>query len=364
MTAITQDFLKWAKANQSKALVANALLEPGYPHDGIGAAFVIRACVYFEQAADPAVREALAQTFDEFAASMGDEKLTYMWNNGKPAQPMSKAKSLRAAAAGLGLEDRFDFDFMSGERPTDASLWEFHVGGQRRWQEKLGNRGFNALWFSWPIFAVQERPDAFAKLFFDAIACLKAPWGHAGVAVNLSPTGREENEATEHWASQTMPGLDVGFPADLSVRMLKGQVKAVDWLTAVSKPMLGAAGGLGALRAHLPPSWFAIGDYGQGVVIRAGVLPESGISDEEDKPPFNPPAYVILDAALRPIRASEMDILQRGTVNGDAPVYNTKASTAAWLRRFETDENGLLAAKAALLDTPALAPSNGLPNPL
>jgi hypothetical protein len=214
------------------------------------------------------------------------------------------------------------------------------------------------------VFAVQERPDAFAKLFFDAVARLKAPWGHAGVAVNLSPTGREENEATEHWASQTMPGLDVGFPADLSVRKLKGQLKTVDWLTAISKPMLEAAGGLAALRAHLPPNWFSIGDYGSGVVIRAGVLPESGISDDEGKPPYNPPAYVVLDAALRPIRASEMDSLQRGTVNGDAPVYNTKASATTWLRRFETDEDSLLAAKAALLDTTPLAAENALPNPL
>lgn len=364
MTKITQDFLKWAKANQSKALVANALLEPRYPHDGIGAAFVVRACVYFEHAADSAVREALANTFDEFAASTGDENLTYMWSNGKAAKPMSKAKSLRAAAAGLGPDDRFDFDFVSGERSTDASLWEFHVGGQRQWQEKLGNRGFNALWFSWPVFAVQERPDAFAKLFFDAAARLNAPWGHAGLAFNLSPTGREENEATEHWASQTMPGLDVGFPADLSVRTLKGQLKTVDWLTAISKPMLEAAGGVAGLRGHLPPGWFAIGDYDSGVVIRAGVQPESGISDNEGKPPVCPPAYVVLDAALRPIRATEMESLQRGTANGDAPVYNTKASATAWLRRFETDEDGLLAAKAALLDTTPLVAENALPNPL
>jgi hypothetical protein len=88
------------------------------------------------------------------------------------------------------------------------------------------------------------------------------------------------------------------------------------------------------------------------------------LSESEEKSPFLLPAYVVLDAALRPIRAGEMDILQRDTVNSAAPVYNTKASTAAWLRRFETDENGLLAAKAALLDTPSLEPSNALPNPL
>jgi hypothetical protein len=131
------------------------------------------------------VREALAQTFDEFDASMGEEALAFMWSNGKAAKPMAKAKSLRAAAAGLGSDDRFDFDFMAGSAP-----------------------------------------------------------------------------------------------------------------------------------------------------------------------------------ALRPIRASEIDSLQRGTVNGDAPVYNNKASTTAWLRRFEMNEDGLLAAKAALLDSTPLVAENALPNPL
>ncbi|WP_186236138.1 hypothetical protein [Burkholderia gladioli] len=51
----------------------------------------------------------------------------------------------------------------------------------------------------------------------------------------------------------------------------------------------------------------------------------------------------------------------RGTVNGDTPVYKTKAATSAWLARFETNESGLLAAEAAFLDTPQLSAANALP---
>jgi hypothetical protein len=356
-----KNFLEWAKANQGKALIQNALLEPRHPHDGIGAAVVVRASLYFERAFDPAVREAVALCFDEYCASPGCS-LSFLWHNGKAAKTVSRAKSMRAA--GLGLEDRFDFCYVGGEQASDASLWEFEVVGLRQWQEKMGNRGLNALAFSWPLVSVQENPNAFAKLFFDAAQRLKAVHGQAGCAVNLSPTVPEQNEATEYWISQIMPGLDVGSPASTSVRDLKGKIKTVNWLTAIGKPMIDAVGGLAALRSELPPSWFSVGDYEAGVVIRAGVLPESGVSDAEDKPPAAPPAYVVLDAALRPIRASEMEILQRGTVNGDAPVYNTKASTAAWLRRFEVDKSGLLAAKAALLETPPLGAANALPNPL
>jgi len=358
-----KNFIEWAKANQSMALVPNALLEPRYSHDGIGAAVVVRASLHFERAFDPVVREAIAECFDDYCALPGC-KLTFLWHNGKAALPFAKAKPLRTISAKLGAEDRFDFCYIGGGRATDASFFEFQVVGLRQWQEKTGARGFNSLAFSWPLVSIQESPDAFAKLFFDSARRLSAIHGQAGFAVNLSPTEIEQNEATEHWISQIMPGLDVGRPESTSVRDLKGKIKTVNWLTAISKPMLDAVGGVSALRSELPPNWFSMGDYGAGIVIRAGAQPESGLSDREDEPPVPPPAYVVLDHALRAIRAESMDILQRGTVNAGAPVYNTRESTAAWLRRFEVDGNGLLAAKAALLDTPPLGPGSAFPNPL
>ncbi|PQV48575.1 type VI immunity family protein [Paraburkholderia sp. BL21I4N1] len=358
-----KNFLQWARENQSKALIPNAVLEPRHSHEGIGAAVVIRGCLYFEKAYDAEVREALAQCFDDYCAAAGD-KLTFLWHNAKAAQAFKKAKPMRELAAKLGENDRFDFDYVSGERASDAGFWSFNIFGMRGWEQKMGTRGVDVLEFSFPMVAIQEDPDAFAGMFFRFAQRLKAVRGHAGFAVNLSPTDQTENESTEYWVSQLMPGLDVGSPPANAERDMQDKIKSVDWLTAISKDMLDRVGGVSKLRSELPPAWFSFGDYGAGVVIRAGVLPDGGLSESEDKPPVLPPAYVVLDAALRPIRASEMEILQRGTVNGDAPVYNTKASTAAWLRRFETDENRLLAAKAALLDTPQLTAANALPNPL
>lgn len=69
-----------------------------------------------------------------------------------------------------------------------------------------------------------------------------------------------------------------------------------------------------------------------------------------------PPAFVVLNAALRDILADTVSILQRGTVNGDAPVYNSKPSSDARLRRFEVSTEQLLQAKAAVLDTLKLNP--------
>ncbi|MDF3116593.1 DUF3396 domain-containing protein [Burkholderia semiarida] len=358
-----KNFLQWAKENQSKALIPNALLEPRHSHEGIGAAVVIRGCLYFEKAYDPTVREAIAQCLDEYCAVAGD-RLTFLWHNGKAAQAFRKAKPMRELANKLGENDRFDFDYMSGERASDAGFWEFHVFGMRGWEEKMGTRGVDALYFSLPVVAVQEDPDTFARLFFRFAQRLNVLRGHAGFAVNLSPTEQTENESTEYWISQIMPGLDVGYPGANAERDLRERIKSVDWLTAISKDMLDRVGGVRALRSELPPDWFSIGDYGAGVLIRAGVFPESGLSNSEGEPSVLPPAYIVLDKALRLIRAESFSSLQRGTVNGDVPTYNTKESTAAWLRRFEVDDDKLLAAKAAILHTPPLSTASALPNPL
>ncbi len=43
---------------------------------------------------------------------------------------------------------------------------------------------------------------------------------------------------------------------------------------------------------------------------------------------------MLLDAALRPLIAEKMDILQSGTLDIAAPLLNTTIATEAWLKRF------------------------------
>ncbi len=85
----------------------------------------------------------------------------------------------------------------------------------------------------------------------------------------------------------------------------------------------------------LPPDWYVRQPFGDGgLIVQAGVAPQASVSDGPGKPPLPPPAYVLLDAALRPIIAEKMDILQSGTLDSTAPLLNTTIATEAWLRRF------------------------------
>lgn len=71
------NFLQWARENLSKALIPNAVLEPRHSHEGIGAAVAVRVCLYLEKAYNGEIREALAQSFDDYCAVAGTGRPTF-----------------------------------------------------------------------------------------------------------------------------------------------------------------------------------------------------------------------------------------------------------------------------------------------
>lgn len=355
-----QDLTQWAHDPQRAGLFPYALFEPRYPHDGVGAALVVRGVLYFENAYAGPTREAIAECFDRYLTIAKDE-MKWLWHNDKAAISVAKAKPMRRLAASLSEDDRFDFDYLSGKEPGDASFLEFHVKGLRGWQEKSGTWGYNMLSFSLPIDYCKAYPLAFSTLFLEFARRLQAVHGYGGHGVNLSFSGRTENESTEYFISKQLgPGIDIGDPGSLAVSKLKGKIKTVSWLTAISQSMLEQIGGVKVLRSELPRDWFAYYDYGVGIVIQAGPQPESGASDDRETPPDLPANYVLVDHALKDLIPTTVGALQRGTVSGDAPVYNTKEASDAWLRRFDVPEDQLLTYKAALLRLPRLQPQTTL----
>ncbi len=340
-----------------------AILEPRYPHDGIGAALVVRASLYFKGGYTRDKRDALAWVFDRYveiarqaSAPNTDHPLRWLWFNGKKALPLAKAPALSALASSVGANEGFDATFVGGETARDASFYEFTTFCLEQFQAELGTRGLDVLVFTFPAPFVRTNPTPFIRLFRDAAAAVDAIHGHAGLAVNLSPTSRTENESSEYLMAQQLgPGVDVGSPIAMKVRDLTDRIKTVDWLTLIDKPMLAKVGGIATLQSALPTDWYDLTPCAQGLLIRAGTIPEAGVQGATGAL-APPPAYVVVNAALRAIVADTVSILQRGTANGDAPVYNTQTSSNAWLRRFDVSENELLNAKAAVLDTPKLPP--------
>ncbi len=358
---MTNELLVRAQELSKVDMLPYALLEPRYSHEGVGAALTVRAALYFKGGYTSAKRQAIAATFDAYlalareAAGNDDAPINWLWFNGKRALRFKKAPTLWDLEKRTGENEGFDACYVGGESAREASHFEFTTFCLEKFQADLGTRGLDVAVLTLPRPFVQANPEAFVKLFREAAAMLDAVHGHAGLAINLSPSGRTENESSEYYMAQRLgPGIDVGDPIAMEVRDLADQIKTIDWLTLIDKTMLHRVGGIETLQSELPRDWYSITPCAQGTMIRAGVAPEAGVP-QTNAAPAPPPAYVVVNAALRDVVADTVSVLQRGTVNGDAPVYNSKASSDAWLRRFDVSDEALLSAKAAVLDTPKLA---------
>ena len=355
-------FLEWARAHQDGALIQGALLEPQMPHDYIGAALVIRAALFFPNASDAAVREAIAQCFDDYAALAG-EHLKWLWQDGKREVALKDGKAERKVFTAGKPDEGLGVYVTSGEKAIDANFWEFRVSGLSRRQEQHPDYGTNALTFSMPLLYVAEHPVAFQQLFVAFARRLNVSSGYAGYAANLSYAQPEANAPTEYWLSTRFAGLDVGDAIQHALH-LRDRLKTVSWLTAIDKAMLEKVGGVAALRSELPRDWFAFYDLNGGLVIQAGPRPESGASAEEKGPPVLPANYVLVNQVLKDVRVDTLWQLQIGLGGTEAPLYKSAASGDRWLRRYDVSADQLLAYKAALLELPSLTDECVLPERL
>ncbi|NYH22097.1 type VI immunity family protein [Paraburkholderia bryophila] len=362
---MSNELEQWAQDPTKAGTLPYAAFEPKYAHEGVGAAVVVRAALYFRGGYTADKRESLSWALDahiklaKLACGDDPNPLRWLWFNGKPALPIAKAPALSDLATRVGDNEGFDAIYVGGKTAREASFYQFKTFCLERFQAELGTRGLDVLEFSLPAPFVRANPEPFVKLFEESAAVVDAVHGHAGLAVNLSPTGRNENESSEYFIAQQLgSGVDVGDPIAMKVRKLTDRIKTVDWLTLIDDGMLHRVGHIPALQSELPKAWFSLQPCSQGALIRAGVVPQAGGPQEDGQPGTPPPAYVVLNAALRNVVAESLGSLQRGTVSGDAPVHNTTPSSDAWLRRFDVSPDELLRAKAAVLDTTKL-PGSG-----
>ncbi|WP_179402964.1 DUF3396 domain-containing protein [Burkholderia guangdongensis] len=348
---MTEDEIKrWIADPRRADTLPFGVYEPAYRKGITGAALVVRGVVYFRDGHTPAVRTAIVKCFEQYRATIDeyfhalqvaagekpskDGPLRWFYTEGEQPMLLDKAPGLDALAKTVPADEALVAQVTSAAHKLATGLYEFAVFTIADWQAKL-NRGMDVLDFTVPRAFLEQRPGVFQALFAAFCEALPTVHGHAGFAVNVPPMGRDPNEASEYfYARRYGPGIDVGDPMGVSTVDLIGKIKTVDWIVALDGELVRAAGGSPSLT--LPPDWYVRQPLGDGgLIIQAGVAPQSGISAGPGKPPLPPPAYVLLNAALRPIVADKMDILQSGTLDSTAPLLNTTVATEAWLRRFD-----------------------------
>lgn len=348
---MTEDEIKaWIADPRRADTLPFGVYEPAYRKGITGAALVVRGVVYFRDGHTPAVRTALVKCFEQYRAAIDeychalevaagqkpskDGPLRWFYTEGEQPMPLDKAPGLASLAKTVPADDALVVTMTSADHKLATGFYEFAVFTIADWQAKL-NRGLDALDFTVPRSFLEQRPGVFQALFASFCEALPTIHGHAGFAVNVPPMGRDPNEASEYsFARRYGPGIDVGDPMAVGAVDLVQRIKTVDWMVALDGDLVHAADDASSLT--LPPDWYVRQPLGDGgVIIQAGVAPQSGVSAGPGKPPASPAAYVLLNAALRPIIAEKMDIIQAGTLDSTAPLLNTNVASEAWLRRFD-----------------------------
>lgn len=358
MSELPFDPLELMRTHPEKLRVPGGLLTKQGPQDYVGSVPAITGTLFFNDAHKPEVREAICACFDEYEA-IAKPHLTWLWREEPPEGPdrlaYSKAPSMRKMVRSLGENDLLGFTYISGEKPHDAGDWEFDVSGLRRWEAEMVVRGTSALRFSMPLLYVEEHPTAFQALFVSFARRLKAVHGYGGHGLVLSAVRLNDNQPFEAYFSQMLHGLDVGHPVAGASHAHEG-IKTVSWLTAINWEMVEKIGGLSVIRSELPGQWFALYDYGAGVVIQAGPKPEAAPTDEP-----KPARLVLPNMLLKPLRTQKVK-LHYASKDGEPRIIGWGAQQ--WLQRFDVPEENILAYRAKLLDEPKLTQETTLPDRL
>lgn len=372
MPMTKDELIAWANDPNRVGTLPFGAFEPKHQRAIVGAALAVRAVIYFTGGYTPAKRKALVACYERYSDALQvyqhaaeqsagrepskDSPLRWLYQDGKQPVELSKGPSLISLSTGIPANAPFTLAVSNAADKDEAGTMEFATFCLEDWQASL-NRGMDVVTFSVPQAFLTLCPGVFEALFAQAVGELDAVNGHAGYAANLSLLQRGPNEASEYfWARKFGPGLDVGDPMRRNLRRLTDHIKTVDWLTAVNADLLKKLGG--ADKLGLPPDWFRKQPYNNGgLIIQAGVAPQTGIAGEPGHPPEPPAAYVLLNNAMRPIIADEIGTLQTGTATNTAPLLNSQVATEAWLRRLDVEPDRINGYWVELHKTPKLPTS-------
>lgn len=355
MTELNIDLLQLMREHPEKLNVPGGLMTKHGPQKYVGSVPAIAGVLFFSGAHLPHMREAISVCFDEYRA-VAEANLTWLYREDPPDGPAqsaySKAPTLRKMLSRMDEDDALSFHYVSGIQAYDAGPWEFQVHGVPAWRANMGGWGLCGLRFSVPLLYVEENPTAIQAMFVSFARHLQAAHGYAGHSLVLSAARYDENQAFEAFLTTKLRGFDAGNLVSGAVNAHLG-IKTVSWLTAVNREFIEKIGGVAVLRSELPMDWFALYDYGPGIVIQSGPSPEAAPVD------VPMPARLILPNMLfTPIRTPKVR-LQFASAESEPRLIGWAAEE--WLKRFDIEDAKLMDFKARLLDEPKLTATTTLP---
>ncbi|MGK5034521.1 type VI immunity family protein [Janthinobacterium sp. LB3P118] len=207
----------------------------------------------------------------------------------------------------------------------------------------MGGWWLCGLRFSPPILFSEENPGLFQELFVSFARRLCAVHGYGGYSLILATSRCDENQTFETFLTSKFKGFDAGHLVTGSATADLG-VKTVSWLSAIDNDYVEKVGGISTIRSELPMDWFGKFDYGAGLVIQGGPQPDAAPSDLP-----TPARLVLPNLLLKPIRTTKT---RMHFASGGIDPRLIGAAADEWMKRFDVEDDELMAYKAKLLDEP------------
>jgi hypothetical protein len=303
-----------------------------HDEDGrVAICFGLAATLYFHDSDEK--RRAALECFNEFEHLIG---ASLRWHcvgaNSRRFSPVSKLQSREMSPYMLSkkwntpeaADQGWAFYWHGGEHPEDASSIKIHAYGSPRQYAEWHN-SLSFLQTSVPISWSSAHVQKFLALVQRLCALLKPCHGYSGITLLESPDRGLAQCYSPEIASVAFqhPGIEVDQPMSHKLATQEG-IKGGNWLTVLSTRLVERLGGVDHVQTKLGDP-FVVTDYGEGILIIAGPVPEVGDRDLN----LDTPLYRKLAAMLKPIR-----------IQDHPPPYSEGRFAedgvfASWLARFD-----------------------------
>ena len=316
--------------NQIPDDVVVQMLDDGFPirddSDRVVTRLGLLATLYFDNGYTEEGREAVAHCFEQYLELYRDEVRWAMdpdsaaWHE-FDRRPVATPREW--FAEGRGENDQWAFQYHGGETEDEASHFQVHGLGARKWQSDAhGQLSYFSAALPMTWFADHE--GSFPKVVLDWCRTLRPLHGYGGIGIleSLDTGVAQQNEQTVYGMARRFPGLEVDHPLS-HVLFLKQGIKGVNWLTILGDQWVEQLGGVAALKVELGEP-FTVHEYPGGVMIQAGPKPQLGDVNRQQEIP----EYRELARVLKSIRIQEHRRFQERT--GFDP-----EKTLEWLARFD-----------------------------
>ncbi|QAY93459.1 type VI immunity family protein [Pseudomonas sp. ACM7] len=287
------------------------------------------ATVYFKEGYFLESKKNVMECFDRFKEEFGQHLKGQFYDRYKKLTDDSFKKTTLKI---LETDSNEQYEWHISSAPTASEAAEYSLSALNSF-EVHGDQKRSYLKITFPWDFLQQADGAARYQNWLVYLCnqVKAEHGYGGLS-SVLPYDFDSYMPMEFQLAQQFPGLEVDSMVHNFKRELLDHIKGVNWYTILGATFVERLGGEALLRhAFSGRGDVEILSYDNGLIIRAGDLPQLGAEDE----PL-PSVYVAINKVVKPLRIPNPDQLHTYSPYGNC---FEEDSTARWYARFDRDDN-------------------------